>query len=50
MTRVFLDTSALVALAFAEAGNDEIATALAAADAVHASTLLEAEFTALRES
>jgi predicted nucleic acid-binding protein len=46
MSVVYLDTSALVALAFGERGAKGIASRLDSADAVHSSNLLEAEFRA----
>lgn len=44
MTRLFVDTSVLVALAFAEPGHRQIAEALESANDLFASPLLEAEF------
>ncbi len=46
MSAVYLDTSALVAVAFGERGAKQIATRLEAAQSVHSSNLLEAEFRA----
>ncbi len=46
MSVVYLDTSALVALAFGERGSKRIASQLELALAVHSSNLLEAEFRA----
>jgi predicted nucleic acid-binding protein len=51
VSTVYVDTSALVALAFGERGGRRIASTLESADAVYSSNLLEAEFraTLLRE-
>ena len=46
MSAVYLDTSALVTLAFGERGTRQIAAKLEAAQNVHSSNLLEAEFRA----
>ena len=46
MSAVYVDTSALVALAFGERGGRRIASGLESADAVYSSNLLEAEFRA----
>lgn len=47
MSVVYLDTSALVALAFGERGAKSIARMLKSAEVVHSSNLLEAEFRAV---
>ncbi|UCG88010.1 MAG: type II toxin-antitoxin system VapC family toxin [Gemmatimonadota bacterium] len=44
MSEIYLDTSGLVALAFAERGGKRIARRLESATAVYSSNLLEAEF------
>ncbi len=44
MTACYVDTSCLVALAFGERGDDELAARLATFDVLLSSTLLEAEF------
>jgi predicted nucleic acid-binding protein len=47
MTIAFVDTSCLVAVAFAEPGHEEVAARLEGLDQVFASTLLEAELRAV---
>lgn len=46
MTRLFVDTSAIVALAFGEPGHERVRDLMSAAGDVFASPLLEAEFRA----